>query len=802
MRYALRCLVAAPVFTIVSVLTLALGIGANTAIFSLLDEALLQRLPVRDPQQLRTALVVSRRGETMSNVPSEFFTELRRDPQSFSGVFASMTTEMNLDAGGDVDRVLVEYVSGRYYSTLGVPIVLGRPIADGDEDAADRVAILSHRFWTRRFGADPSVIGRTLSLNGIPATIVGVTPPGFFGMDRGVAPDVSIPLPSKSPFTNLWVTVRLRPSASDAQADAEAQAALRRAIEAIRPRLGRYRESERQWYLTLRAVFEPGDKGLGIALQGYLQPLRILLLLSVGVLLIACVNVANLLLARALARTHEFGVRLALGAGRWRLVRQVLAESLVLAAFGALAGIGLAFLVHRSLVSLLLQDLPHQAIGFRIDSHLLAFTLAATACTVLVFGVGPALRASRVDINASLQAGGPRARGRRQTLAKGLVAAQVAMALVLLLGAGLALRSFRALAAIDTGVALERMLTMRVGLSPRETQRIESTHIYADLVNRARGVPGVVSAALGWDYALSSGSAGKSIWVEGQPAERSQGTGFNVVGPGFFATAGIPVLLGREFTDADTAGARKVIVVNEAWVREYAGGRSPVGLHVGDQGAASVMKYEVVGVVRDALTVRLRAAPRPMLYQPLMQDEWASTVVLHVRTREDPRRASDSVRAAIRALNPRLPVYDVTTLEDRRSLALGRDRTMAALSSSLGGIALLLTVIGIYGVIAYSVGRRTAEIGVRMALGATASSVRWLVLRETLRLVAIGGGVGIPMSLAATSLLRSTLFGVGPQDPLTLLTSVGVLLLAACVAGYLPARRAARLEPAAALRNN
>jgi putative ABC transport system permease protein len=407
-----------------------------------------------------------------------------------------------------------------------------------------------------------------------------------------------------------------------------------------------------------------------------------------------------------------------------------------------------------------------------------------------------------VDVTTALNSAAPRGRGQRHGLAKGLVATQVAIALVLLLGAGLLLRSFTALAALDTGVSLDRMLTMRVGLSARETQRLESTHIYADLVNRAKAVPGVVDAALGWDYALSSGSAGKSIWVEGQPPERGQASGFNVVGPSFFATAGIPIVLGREFTDGDNAGTRKVVIVNEAWVRRYAGGKNPIGLHLGDEGSGSVMKYEIVGVVHDSRSVHLRRPVSPMLYQPLLQDEWASNAVLHIHTRENPQVIGDRVRAAIRALNPRLPVYEITTLSDRRAAALGQDRMMAVLAGSLGGVALLLTMIGVYGVIAYSTGRRTAEIGIRMAVGASPGSVAWMIVRETLLLVAAGLAIGIPLSLASATILKSVLFGVAPQDPRTLTGSALLLVVAACLAGYIPAVRAAHLEPSAALRHD
>jgi predicted permease len=795
-----RALRATPGFTAVAILTLGLGVGANTAVFSLLDALLFQRLPVVHPEQLRSAVVVSTAGEVMSNVPSEFFDELRREPRAFAGVMACWRTEMNLDSGGDPERVLVQYVSGSYYSTLGVPMYLGHPITPADETSDERVAVVSYRFWQRRLGADPSVLGRTVRLNGVAATVVGVTPATFFGVDRGVAPEITIPLPKRSPFTNLWVTARLAANATDGDAEAEANLALRRALETIRPRLGRYRSADREWMMKLRAGLRPADKGVGAAMSSYIEPLRVLLLLSAAVLLIACINVANLLLARALARTHEFGVRMALGASRSRLFRQVLAESVVLAALGSAAGLAIATLMHPLLVRLLMYDVPHKAIAFEINAHLLAFGFTIATITVLIFGVVPAVRATRATVSASLLAGAPRGSRQRHMLAKALVVAQVGAALVLLLGAGLLVRSFRTLNALETGVSLDRMLTMRIGFSARETQRTEATEVYTELVRRVEAIPGVVSAALGWDSALASGNAGKSIWVEGQPPESSQSAGFNVVGPGFFATAAIPVLAGREFTQADAAGSRKVVIVSEAWVRRYAGGRNPIGLHMGDEGAGSVGKYEVIGVVKDARTLRLRRPAGPMIYQPLLQDDWASNVVLHVRTREDPWALYGRVRAAIRGLNSRLPVYDVTTLSDRHALALGQDRMMAVLSGGLGVIALFLTLLGVYGIIAYSVVQRRVELGVRMALGATDRAVRSLIVAETLKLATLGVGVGIPLSLAAASVLKSMLFGVTPQDLATLLVSITVLLVAAMIAGYLPARRAARIPPAIALR--
>jgi putative ABC transport system permease protein len=798
LRVAVRSLGAARLFTVVATLTLAIGVGANTAVFSLLDDAVLQPLPVRNPHELRTIVVVTRSGTEMSNVPAELFAELRQS-RIFAGLLACWRTEMHVSTGGDPERVLVQYVSGDYYRTLGVAMLHGRPIAPPDEDSPERVAVISHRFWMQRFGGDPGAVGRQIGINGLPATIVAITPPRFFGIDRGVAPDVSVPLPAKSPFSNLWVLVRLQPGAAENAAESEAQAALQRALEIIRPRLSRYRAAEREAILTMRTALRPGAQGVGASMHAYLDPLRILFYLSAALLLIACVNVAHLLLARGLAREHEYGLRPALGAGRARLLRQALVESAVLAIAGSLAGAALAALLRQALVALLMADLSYTALTFHLDARLLAFTAANAAIVVVLFGLAPALRSTRVDPGTALRRTGSRA-AQRQPLARGLIVAQVALSLALLIGAGLLVRSFRALGSRDTGVSLDGMLTMRIAMGPRETQRTQDTRVYSEIVRRVRDVPGVAAAALGWDFALGSGSSGKSLWVEGQPADVRQSAGFNVVGPGFFATAGVPLLLGREFTDADDRTARKVVIVNETWVRRYANGRHPIGLHVGDEGAGSVDKYEVVGVVRDSLTMRMRREPDPMLYQPLLQDEWGSSVVLHVRARGNPRLLAGPVRDAIRATDPNVPVYGVTTLDERRALALTQDRMMALLASALGAIALLLTVVGMYGVMAYRTARRTAEIGTRLALGATAAAIKWMILREALALVTAGAAIGIPVALTLVPLLRTRLFGVGPQDPLTIGVSLAVLAAAGALAAFLPARRASRLAPIDALR--
>jgi len=801
-RFGLRMLRKNPAFTLAAVLTLALGIGANAAVFSLLDVALLQTLPVRDPGELRTVEVVTRSGAEMSNIPSEFFDELRKAPESFSGVLAFFRDKMNFDTGGDIDRVLVQLVSGGYYSTLGVPSFMGRTIDEQDERNHQRVAVLSYSFWSRRFGSDPAIVGKTVNLSGIPTEVIGVTPPAFFGTDQGVSPDITIPLDNPVQFANVWTTVRLKANVSDKQAQAEADVVLQRALESMRPGLANYRESDREEILTQRAALTRGDRGLGLALNPYTSSLRILMLLSGVVLLVACVNIANVLLARFAARTHEIGVRLALGASRGRLTQQFLVESALLAAIATVVGVAFAFWMQRVLIVLLMDDEAQQAIRFTLNAHVVAFGTVAAIVTLLLFGLVPALHATNADVLPLLKSEASGTRASRLVLAKGLIVGQVAASMLLLSGAGLLVRSFIKLTALHPGMPAENMLVMRIGLSEREYQQAYPSSVYQELVERVQGVPGVMSTALGWDFAFGSGGHFKSVWVDGQPPEKGQMAGFNVVGPGFFSTAGILLVRGREFSRRDARGAPKVVIINEAFAKLYFPGENPIGRHLGDQGEKSTFKYEVIGVVADSRNMFLKNVPGPFLYQPLLQDEWATAtnVVLHVRTRGNPKLMTDRVRAEIRALNPHFPVRDVTTLAERLSLAQRPDRMMAILASFFGLLALLLTAMGIYGVIAYGVGRRTREIGVRLALGATPVSVLRMIVRETLTLIAAGAILGLPLAFVCTSVLKSILFGVEPQDPITAVACLGVLLMAGLAAGYVPARRAALLEPISALR--
>lgn len=796
-RFGLRQFARTPVLTVIALITLALGVGANTAVFSLLDAYLLQDLPVKNPHELRTVAVVSPTA-MMRNVPFELFEQLRSS-KSFSGVFAFWTMQMNLDSGNETERVLAQMVSGDYYSTLGVRARIGRTIQETDVALHEPVAVLSYPFWVRHFGANPAAIGKTLNVNGIPTVVIGVTGPSFFGTDRGVSPDITIPLQERR-LANIWTTVRLKPGADEKRSLAEVEVALQRALLAIRPRLERYRDSDREEILTMHAALLPGSKGLGYARIGYLPSLRILIVLCGMVLLIACVNIANLLLARSISRSNEMGVRIALGAGGFRLARQMLTESALLAVAGTAIGIGCAFWMHRGLVLLLMDEFALQALPFTLNLHMLAFAAGVAIITGLLFGIAPALRASQMNALPLLKSDPHSATTLRLGFAKSLIVVQVGMAMLLLVGSGLLVRTFRNLGAVDPGLQVRNMVMMTVSFNPKEYPAASVPELYQQLVSRVADVPGVKSVALGADSAFSYGGWNKSVWAEGQPPERDQTTNFNVVGPGFFSTTGIPVVSGREFTAHDRRGAELVVIINETFANRYFPGRNPIGMHLGDEGATSTYKYEVIGVVADSRNRSLRRPPEPKVYQPLLQDDFASGVVLHIRTNGNDPLVSDLVRNEVRALHQNVPIYDVSTLGAQIELALRQERMMAVISGFFGVLALFLTSIGVYGVIAYAVVRRTKEIGIRIALGATPNKVRQMVLRETLRLVIAGTIMGIPAAILGGRALKAALFGVAPQDPFTISFCFVVLMLAGCVAAYIPARRAAELDPMAALR--
>jgi predicted permease len=792
-RFGLRQLKRNPGFTAVAVLTLALGIGVNTAIFSLLHDTLLARLPIRHPQELvqLTWLQGTEIGTTF-NWPD--YEPLLAPQPALPGLFAYLIEEMNLRSGNVSERVRAYLVSGSYYSILGVNAFLGRTLAaEDDRPAAAPAAVLSYAYWGRRFGFDPAVIGRTVYLDGTPFTVVGVAPPEFYGLNRLTPPDITCPLhvaprqDRKSYYVSYFA--RLQPGVSIEQARAQVAVRFHALLdEELKP--------ERGWMGVAKLNVlsaATGEESVQLLLG---EPLRVLSILVGVILLICCANLATLLLGRATARSREITVRLALGAGRWRIVRQLLTESVLLGAAGGAAGLFVGYGVHTLLRALLAIDLS-ASLQFRLHWPLVAFTAGVSLITGVAFGLVPALRATGVNPGTVMKGDTPGVGRLGLGPTRAFLVVQVAASVLVLVGATIFNRTLRNLEAVNVGFNRDRLLLMTI--DPRESrfQGDRVTSLFDELTERIRAVPGVRSAALAEEPLFREGV--QSIWVQGSALSNGQAS-FNIVGPDFFATAGIPLLLGREFSSHDRPGAPLVSIVNEAFVRKYFPGQNPLGRRFGDDGPKSVGKFEIVGVVNDTRSRGLRWAPQPMDFHSFWQCAPLVPFVLHVRVMGNTRATAASLGQVIGGIDPGLVVYDVRTMTEQMNGTLRQERTFAMLSMLFGGVALGLCCVGLYGVTAYSVTRRTKEIGIRMALGAPRTQVLWLFLRQTLGLVVIGVAIGTPIALACGRFVKSLLFGLTPADPASLAIALLMLAGVAAVACLVPARRATKVDPMVALR--
>lgn len=785
LRYGLRSMRRAPGFASIAVATLALGIGLNTAIFSLLYDTTAGLLPIPRPHEL-VQLTWVQHGSGGSNFNWPDYAPLLDPAPALPGLFAYLSREGNLRSGDVAERVRVQAVSGSYFSTLGIDPLIGRTLGVADDrPAATGAAVLSYAYWQRRFALDPTVIGRTVYLDGTPLTVVGITRPGFYGVNRLAPPDIicplhAVPLPAGfSWYVSYLARLRLGESTDQARAQVTARFA---------GLLGGELKRE-AWMRSAQLEVVSAAAGENEVRSDFAVPLRVLGACVGVVLLICCTNMASLLLGRAAARSREIGIRLALGAGRRRIVRQLLTESVMLAVGGGCAGLLVAWWVHRLLIVLLL---PHQpaAISFRLHPPLLAFMAGASLVTGILFGMVPALRATRVDLSAA----------GRFSPARVFLAAQVAASIVLLVGTAMFVRTLRNLENVNAGFSREGLVLMTVNPHESRFQGPRIAELLDEIMERVSALPGVRSAALA-RMALFGNHAQKNVWVASYSGLRSTNTvGFNIVGPGFFTNAGIPLLLGRDVSLHDRAGAPLVAIVNEAFVRAYFPGQNPLGHRFGDQGPKSADKYEIVGVVRDARHSSLRRAPSPMIFQSLWQLPELPPIVLHVRTMRDPDAVAALVRRQVQAIDPNLTIYDIQTLTERISGTLSMERLFSTLTALFGLLALGLCCIGLYGIASYSVARRTREIGLRLALGAARGDVVWLVLRETLILVVIGVALGTPAALACAKAIRSLLFGLTYVDLLSLGLAIAALACIAAIACLLPTRRATRMDPMEALR--
>jgi predicted permease len=816
-RYAGRTLRRTPGFSSVAVLTLALGIGANTAIFSVINAVMLRALPVERPEELISLAAVY--PDTVDPVFS--YAAYRRFAADgapvVDAIAASRVRRDAITIDGPPEPVDPKWVSGNYFTTLGVPAALGRTLLPLDDHLPpdERVAVLSDAYWTRRFARDPAVIGRRFRFKATAFTIVGVAPRGFFGEAVGEAPDIWMPLttqPGAPPYlwsghSTTWLAIlaRLQPGVSLVQARVRLEPVYGR----IRDEVARGTDSSefRKSVVESRLAVAPASGGSS-RLRGSLSaPLLIVMALVGLVLVIACANVANLMLARGAARRRETAICLALGATRSRVVRQGLAEALWLAALGGASGLLLAFWASSVLVALISGALPI-SIDVRPDARVLAFTMLVSCLTAVVFGLLPALRAARVDALPALKAGGGPGRGAvRIPLRRALVVTQIAVSLVLLVIAGLFVRSLRNLRHVDTGFEADRVLLLQVTppVDERPLSAQERRSLYRQLLARAEAVPGVRGASASFSGVFTKATWRNAITVQGVvPHSGVARTLANSVTPRYFEVMRIALLRGRGFTDDDHETAPRVAVVTQAFARQFLGDGDPIGKRVGlcvsdPCGPPPNGMMEIVGLAEDAKYVDLREEARPMLYVPFTQHE-QNLRELEVRTAGAPVGVAATVHRELAKVDSRLSVVAMVELRARVDASIVAERLVAKLSATFGLLALALAAVGLYGVIAYMTTQRTGEIGIRMALGADRRDVQRLVLRDTLTLVVVGLTIGAPAALAGARLIASQLYEVGPNDAFVVSMSLVTLSVAAWVAGYLPARKASRVDASIALR--
>jgi predicted permease len=821
-RFTLRMLRRSPAFTIVAVLCLALGIGANTAIFSVMDALMLRTLPVRQPEQL-VLFGEGRMSGVNDDFPHQsqelfsqpFYQEIRRRNDVFSDVVAmeSMSGDVHARFGSsEVEPVKLQLVSGNYFDMLGVQAVAGRVLTPEDDliQGGSAVAVMRYGYWERRFARDPSVIGRSFSFSGAVFTVVGVAAREFFGTEVGRAPDLWVPLaeqaqvqpwlsaPLNGRTQSLWLMGRMKPGIDMATAQAYTNVKFRQWLHEL---AGASPSADQVADMQKAGVKLTGaERGISRLRRQFSRPLQILMVLVGLILLIACANIANLLLARAGARRREIAVRVALGAERWRLMSQLLSESLFLALSGGCVGLWAAAAGAHLLVTMVSRGPDPVPLQVALNAPVLLFAFGVAVLTGLIFGIMPAMRMSRVDLGSSLKEG----KGLARTQAHGrlssiLVAAQVAVAFFLIIGAALFVATLEKLEQTNTGFEKDRVLLLQLDSDSTNAKGPALMAIYSRLEKRVQSLPGVRTASFAM-MTFDEGVWSSSVWPQGSPHTQANAKPFagNRVGDRYFEVLGTPILAGRAFRAQDTPKLQPVAIVNETFARELFPNGPAVGRHfsLGEHD-----DFEIIGVVKDAKYLSLREAPRGefFVYNGQAEDPDGYNDLV-VRAQGDPKALIGELRTAIRAEDANLGISQVMTLAEAVDRSLGEETLLAKLAGFFGVLALLLASIGLYGVIAYSVARRTNEIGIRMALGARPGAIVSGVLAESLVLVGVGVAIGLPAALACGRLVASQLYGVQSTDPRILGGSATVLLVTALAASALPARRAALLDPLIALR--
>ena len=840
-RYALRTMAANRLFTAMAVLSLALGIGANTAIYSFMDAILLRALPVQHPEELvvlnwrakgSPAVIHGQNGSrygdrktgivTSPNYPFAAYEALRVRHDTLSTLFAYASAwQVNIIARGQAEAARGLFVSGGFYSGLGVAPAAGRLILDEDDRAgAPAVAVISYQYWQRRFASNPDAVGQTMLINNVPFTIVGVSAPGFFGVDAGTEPPVFVPLHAapllaqrpadeeRSRFFDThfyWVEMmgRLRPGVGVGQAQAVLSAQFHSFVDSTATSAKEKANLPALWV-------EEGASGLDSLRRQYSKPLYVLMAMVVLILTIACANIANLLLARAAARRREIAVRLSLGAGRWRIVRQLLTESVMLSFVGALLGLLVAYWGIQSITWLLANGHDNFTLHANLNWQVLGFTLALALVTGIVFGLAPAIQATGVDLTPALKetrAGAPRGRVRRLGLRLGanqfLVVAQIAISLLLVIAAGLFVRTVSNLHSVELGFNRENVLLFSLNARQAGYKDAALARFYADLRDRFRTIPGVRSAAVSDFPLVSHYWNSERVTIPGAPAQagRPPETGLLKVDPSFLATMQIPIVVGRGIAERDMASPR-VAVVNEMFAAKFFGKEYPIGRTIGIGDPKTPADIEIIGVARNSHYNSLQEEIPEVAYIPYTQNlAGLGRVFFELRTAGDPLAPVGAVRRIVGQTNSSVPLTDINTQSRQIDQTIGQERTFANLCTCFAVLALLIACVGLYGTMAYAVARRTGEIGIRMALGAERRNIIWIVLREVLALAAAGLVIGLAAAWATTHFIASFLFGTKPNDPLTTVVSVAILAAAGLAAGYTPAWRASRIDPMTALRN-
>jgi len=824
-------------WTTVVVLSLALGIGANTALFSAVNGLLLRTLSVRDAESLvrlrwsgKNDMVTSSSDygfsgtdENGRNVRATFsypmFRQFVTDNRTMTDLFACAPfgrVSVVVDGQPDIANSFIS--TGNYYRVLGVNAMLGRTIVpDDDRPEAPPVAVLSARYWRSRFGSNPNAVGKVIRINNVPVTVVGVLAPEFTGIQQTVQDghDVGVPLAldgqlstgtteqnrrvNKPTYWWLQVMGRLKPGTTAAQVQANLEGVFQQTARAgLNEYLASISDSERGTMRNRNRTEVPrlrvdsGAHGVYDVNSTDKRAVTILGVVVILVLLIVCANVANLLLSRAAARRKELSVRLSLGATRPRLIRQLLTESLLLASLGGVLGIFVGYWGQR-----LLPGPPGQATG--LDWRILAFVLAITGLTGLIFGVAPAFRATGMSVNTALKENSRSVVGSRSVLSRVLLIVQVAISLVLLVGAGLFLRTLNNLRNVDVGFDARNLVLFRVNPQLNRYDEQRTRRLYAELTESLAAAPGV-KAVTGSNPALLSGSVnGTGIFVQGRTYTLDAKVDINrlVVLPNFFDVMGIPLLTGRQFTERDDDKAPKVVMLNSAAVRKYFPDENPLGRRIGGSPEENAT-MEIVGIVRDVKYNSVRDEVPPTMYVPYRQTSGGG-VMLEVRTAGDPVSAMGGIREAVRRIDPNLPIMDMSTQMEQIERRFLQEKLFAQANAFFGGLAVLLAAVGLFGLMSYSVARRTNEIGIRMALGARSQDVLTLVMRESMTLVIVGIVIGLAVALGASRLVKTLLFGLAPTDVFSLMTAILVMIAVSAFAGYLPARRASRVDPMVAL---